>query len=99
MCFNCVVLSKRQHQRTPKSIHAHRNNELLEFNSFFDGNVETKIVIHGWQSNTRSDTVQKIKDAYLRTRDCNVIGKEYIEIINSLSITKLIFEYLDFVSR
>lgn len=41
----------------------------------FRPNGETKIIIHGWQSNSQTDTVQRIKDAYLLTRDCNVIGK------------------------
>lgn len=50
-----------------------RNTE--EFTNNFQKDLQTYIVVHGWKSGTDSDTVQNIKDNYLKTRDCNVIGK------------------------
>lgn len=46
-----------------------------DFTEAFDKNLQTYVIVHGWKSGTDSDTVQDIKDNYLKTRDCNVIGE------------------------
>lgn len=51
-----------------------RKREMEEFNGTFKSELPTYIVVHGWKSSTRSDTVQNIKDNYLATKECNVIG-------------------------
>lgn len=52
-----------------------RKRDVEEFTSNFQKDLPTYVVCHGWKSGTDSDTVQNIKDNYLKTRDCNVIGK------------------------
>lgn len=52
-----------------------KKRETDEFTSSFDNDAPTYIVVHGWKSSSQSDTVQNIKDNYLKTRDANVIGK------------------------
>lgn len=52
-----------------------KKRETDEFTSSFDNDASTYIVVHGWKSSSQSDTVQNIKDNYLKTRDANVIGK------------------------
>lgn len=52
-----------------------KRRSVEEFTESFDKDLPTYIVVHGWKSGTTSDTVQDIKDNYLKTRDCNVIGK------------------------
>lgn len=46
-----------------------------EFIKYFRADHQTKIVIHGYQSDTQSELVQSLKNNYLQSRDCNVIGK------------------------
>lgn len=52
-----------------------KKRSVEEFTEAYDKDLPTYIVVHGWKSSTNSDTVQDIKDNYLKTRDCNVIGK------------------------
>lgn len=52
-----------------------RKRDVEAFSSNFQADLPTYVVVHGWKSGTDSDTVQNIKDNYLKTRDCNVIGK------------------------
>lgn len=52
-----------------------KRDDVDDFNANFRPDAETKIIIHGWRSSTSSDTVQNIKDAYLYSMDCNIIGK------------------------
>lgn len=56
-----------------------------EFTESFDKDLPTYIIVHGWKSGTDSDTVQDIKDNYLKTRDCNVIGKCESRMLYSMS--------------
>lgn len=57
-----------------------------EFYREFQPELDTKIVIHGWLSNTNSNTVQNIKDQYLRFKKYNVIGKDFFRIFLLLDI-------------
>lgn len=74
-------LYTREHQRSAaagvRSLLRKRRQaaDIDEFRAYFRPNRQTKIIIHGWMSDTRSDFVQNIKDNYLTSRDCNVIGK------------------------
>lgn len=52
-----------------------KRRSVDEFTEAFDKDLPTYIVVHGWKSSSNSDTVQDIKDNYLKTRDCNVIGE------------------------
>lgn len=52
-----------------------KRRSIEEFTESFDKNLPTFVIVHGWKSGTDSDTVQDIKDNYLKTRECNVIGK------------------------
>lgn len=49
-----------------------------EFYREFQPQLDTKIVIHGWLSNTNSNTVQNIKNEYLRYKKYNVIGMLFL---------------------
>lgn len=40
---------------------------------YFDVSKDVKLVTHGWMSNGNSSTVINIKNAYLETKDYNVI--------------------------
>lgn len=51
-----------------------RKRDVEEFSGSFQPDVPTYVVVHGWKSSTQSDTVQNIKDGFLTTRECNVIG-------------------------
>lgn len=53
-----------------------RKRQLEEFIGTFQPDQPTFIVVHGWKSSTQSDTVQNIKNNYLSTQECNVIGME-----------------------
>lgn len=67
----------RKVKRSPKVVQLKRHKrELAEFNGMYNPDVPTFIVVHGWKSSTQSDTVQNIKNGYLMTRECNVIGEE-----------------------
>lgn len=67
----------RKSARQPKvmQLSKRKRRNADEFMESFDKDLPTYIIVHGWKSNTASDTVQDIKDNYLNTRDCNVIGK------------------------
>lgn len=67
----------RKSEREPKVLQMskRRKREAEEFSRNFQKDLPTYVVVHGWKSGTDSDTVQNIKDNYLKTRDCNVIGK------------------------
>lgn len=52
-----------------------RKRDAEDFTTNFQADLPTYVVVHGWKSGTNSNTVQNIKDNYLKTRDCNVIGK------------------------
>lgn len=52
-----------------------KKRSVEEFTEAFDKELQTYVVVHGWKSGTDSDTVQNIKDNYLLSRDCNVIGE------------------------
>lgn len=70
----------RKVKRDPKVMQLkRRKRDLEEFNESFQSNAPTFIIVHGWKSSTQSDTVQNIKNGYLMTRECNVIGMEMIE--------------------
>ncbi|KAG4068150.1 hypothetical protein HA402_001575 [Bradysia odoriphaga] len=60
-----------------------RDVSMDEFNKNYDPNKETKIIIHGWRSNTNSDTVQNIKDAYLQKYDVNVIAVDWASVASN----------------
>lgn len=60
-------------------INRRRKREMEEFNGVYNADVPTYIVVHGWKSSTQSDTVQNIKDNYLATKECNVIGRRILE--------------------
>lgn len=67
----------RKVKRDPKVMQLkRRKRDLEEFNGSFQADAPTYIVVHGWKSSTQSDTVQNIKNGYLMTRECNVIGME-----------------------
>lgn len=42
----------------------------------FDSNLDTKIIVHGWKSSSQSDTVQTIKNEYLKKDSYNIIGNK-----------------------
>lgn len=67
----------RKSERQPKvmQMDKRKKRSVEEFTEAYDKDLPTYIVVHGWKSSTNSDTVQDIKDNYLKTRDCNVIGK------------------------
>lgn len=52
-----------------------KKRSLNDFAESLNNDLPTYIIVHGWKSATSSDTVQNIKNNYLKTRDCNVIGK------------------------
>lgn len=54
-----------------------RDDAMAEFNRFYDPDVPTKMIIHGWRSNPSSDTILNMKDAYLKKGEYNVIGNAY----------------------
>lgn len=81
--FKCY----RKAAREPKVLQLRKKRSALDdFNDYFRPNVQTYVVVHGWKSSTKSDTVQDIKDGLLNTRDCNVIG----ELVNTIFISKLL---------
>ncbi|XP_053959303.1 phospholipase A1 VesT1.02-like [Anastrepha ludens] len=45
--------------------------------SHFNKNNPTKIIIHGWQSNAKSDLITLIRDAYLSKGDYNIIAVDW----------------------
>lgn len=68
-------LYTRQHH-TVTSEHASRQQPgWKHFEAMFEPDIETKILIHGWESDTQSTFVQSVKNNYLKTRNCNVIGE------------------------
>lgn len=52
-----------------------KRRSVDDFTDAFDKDLQTYVVVHGWKSSSNSDTVQDIKDNYLKTKNCNVIGK------------------------
>lgn len=68
-----------------------RDTDLDEFNSYYNAQAPTRVLIHGWQSSPKSNTIQDIKDAYLKREDCNVIG---MNIRNSIVCLTLIYVVL-----
>ncbi|XP_055319678.1 pancreatic triacylglycerol lipase-like isoform X2 [Sitodiplosis mosellana] len=78
-----------------------------EFAEAFNKDVPTYIVAHGWKSSTSSDTVQNIKDNYLKTRYCNVIAVDWTELASNnfyftparqtREVGKYIAEMIDFL--
>lgn len=48
---------------------------VLENTKNYDPSKDTKILIHGWKNNLKSNVGQSIKDAYLSEVDYNVFGK------------------------
>lgn len=65
----------RKVKRDPKVTQLkRRKRQLEEFTGTFQPDQPTFIVVHGWKSSTQSDTVQNIKNNYLSTQECNVIG-------------------------
>lgn len=50
-------------------------DSLEEFNYYYNPDLPTKILIHGWKSSTQTDTIRNIKNGYLAKNDCNVIGR------------------------
>lgn len=70
-----------------------RDTNRDEFNSYFDPKRDTKVLIHGWQSSSKSDTIQSIMMAYLEMGDYNVIGMRHIR---SISVIRYIISlYID----
>lgn len=45
-----------------------------QFRAYFRPADQTKILIHGYNTDTRGEFVQTVKDAYLDDRECNVIA-------------------------
>lgn len=43
-----------------------------------------KIIIHGWRSSVESNAVASIKNAYLKTKDCNVITVDWSNTASSI---------------
>lgn len=85
--------SNRQNQNDPKrmQLRRRRDTDLDEFNSYYNAQAPTRVLIHGWQSSPKSNTIQDIKDAYLKREDCNIIG---MNIRNSIVCLTLIYVVL-----
>lgn len=76
-------------------------------NSNFNSNLPTRIVIHGWNSNTSSPVCQMVRNAYLQKGSFNVItvdwGFSSLNTFYPLSrdytkpVGKIIAEFLDFL--
>ncbi|XP_055308491.1 lipase member H-like [Sitodiplosis mosellana] len=71
-----------QQSREPKTMKMDRRKRrnVEDFTAAFNKDLPTYVVVHGWKSSTSSDTVQDIKDNYLKTRDCNVIGVDWSDL-------------------
>lgn len=67
--------SSQQPKTMQLSRRRRRRRDTEEFMGSFQKDLPTYIVVHGWKSGTDSDTVQNIKNNFIKTRDCNVIGK------------------------
>lgn len=52
-----------------------------DFRTSFQPDLETKVLIHGWESDTQSAFVQSVKNNYLQSRECNIIGKPVLKVI------------------
>lgn len=68
-------MSRQVRQPKVMQLRKKRDASIDEFNMHYKPDKETKIIIHGWRSSTNSDTVQNIKDNYLKKYDVNVIGE------------------------
>lgn len=70
------VVSTRSKRRRKR-----QKPDLDEFNAYFEPNHQTKILIHGWMSDSQSEFVQSLKNNYLKSRDCNVIGEVCVQSV------------------
>lgn len=77
---NFPSMTKKPLQSSDSQTRAITLSDEEEFYREFQPELDTKIVIHGWLSNTNSNTVQNIKDQYLRFKKYNVIGKDVLMI-------------------
>lgn len=66
---------KSAQQPTRISSFIDQSDKINEFNRLFRPDLETKIIIHGWRGSPQTDTVQNIKNAYLKNGLYNIIGK------------------------
>ncbi|XP_059617748.1 uncharacterized protein LOC132262484 [Phlebotomus argentipes] len=64
--------------RMTRSLRSARKRETRS--NVFDPQLETKFLIHGWQSSKHTDTIQSIKDNYLKVDDMNVIAVDWSEL-------------------
>lgn len=64
--------------RKKRSLRSSRKREASS--DVFDPELETKFLIHGWKSNKLTDTIQSIKDNYLKVDDMNVIAVDWSEL-------------------
>ncbi|GAB0095878.1 inactive pancreatic lipase-related protein 1 [Sergentomyia squamirostris] len=49
----------------------------------FDPELETKFLIHGWKSSKSTDTIQNIKNNYLKADDMNVIAVDWSDLADN----------------
>ncbi|XP_055683759.1 phospholipase A1-like [Lutzomyia longipalpis] len=67
--------------RKTRSLRSARKREASDV---FDPNLETKFLIHGWQSSKSTDTIQNIKNNYLKVADMNVIAVDWSELAGNI---------------
>lgn len=72
---------RQSNSRSPKEIDWDSNDDVLEY---FDSNLETKFIIHGWRSSSSSETVQDIKNEYLAIGDYNIFAVNWQELAANL---------------
>lgn len=72
---------RKSNSRSPKKIDYDTNDEVLEN---YDSSLDTKFIIHGWNSNSNSSIVQLIKDEYLEREDYNIFGVNWQDIASNL---------------
>ncbi|XP_031632237.1 lipase member H-like [Contarinia nasturtii] len=84
-----------------------KRRSVDDFAEAFDKDLPTYVIVHGWKSSSQSDTVQDIKDNYLKTKDCNVIAVDWNELASNnfyftparqtRDVGKTIAEMIDFM--
>lgn len=72
---------RKANSRTPKEINYDSTDDSLDN---FDPSLETKFIIHGWNSNSNSNAVQDIKDEYLKRGDYNIFAVNWEELANNI---------------
>lgn len=53
------------------------------FAKLFNPKGEVKIITHGWMSSSSSPAVTDIRDAYLSTRDYNIVAVDWERLSNN----------------